>query len=43
MPTHVLAGPVAAGDSPELVAKWFEVPLIEVHAAVEFERSLLAA
>jgi uncharacterized protein (DUF433 family) len=43
VPTHVLAGPVEAGDSPELVAKWFEVPVAEVRAAVEFERSLLAA
>jgi uncharacterized protein (DUF433 family) len=43
VPTHVLAGPVAAGDPPELVAKWFDVPVREVRAAVEFEHSLLAA
>jgi uncharacterized protein (DUF433 family) len=43
VPTHVLAGPVEAGDSPALVAKWFEVPIGDVRAAVEFERSLLAA
>jgi uncharacterized protein (DUF433 family) len=43
VPTHVLAGPVEAGDSPELVARWFEVPVEDVRAAVEFERSLLAA
>jgi uncharacterized protein (DUF433 family) len=43
VPTHVLAGPVEAGDPPELVAKWFEVPVRDVQAAVEFERSLLAA
>ena len=43
VPTHVLAGPVEAGDSPALVAKWFEVLVTDVEAAVEFERSLLAA
>jgi uncharacterized protein (DUF433 family) len=43
VPTHVLAGPVEAGDSPELVAKWFEVPVDDVRAAAEFERSLRAA
>lgn len=43
VPTHVLAGPVEAGDSPELVGKWFEVPVPDVRAAVAFERSLLAA
>jgi uncharacterized protein (DUF433 family) len=43
VPTHVLAGPVEAGDSPDLVAKWFEVPVREVRAAIEFERSLLVA
>lgn len=30
VPTHVLAGPVEAGDSPELVARWFEVPIADV-------------
>ena len=43
VPTHVLAGPVQSGDSPALVAKWFEVSVADVEAAVEFERSLLAA
>lgn len=42
VPTHVLAGPVEAGDSPELVAKWFEVPVGDVKAAIEFERALAA-
>jgi uncharacterized protein (DUF433 family) len=43
VPTHVLAGPVEAGDSPELVGNWFEVPVGDVRAAVAFERSLQAA
>jgi uncharacterized protein (DUF433 family) len=43
VPTHVLAGPVEAGDSLESVSKWFDVPIQEVEAAVEFERSLRAA
>jgi uncharacterized protein (DUF433 family) len=43
VPTHVLAGPVEAGDSPELVGNWFEVPIHDVQVAVTFERSLLVA
>jgi hypothetical protein len=34
---------VEAGDSLESVSKWFDVPIQEVEAAVEFERSLRAA
>lgn len=43
VPTSVLAGPVLAGDSPEFVARMFQVSSREVACAVEFERELAAA
>lgn len=41
--TRVLSGHVAAGDSAQAVADWYEIPLARVKAAVSFERSILAA
>ena len=35
--THVLAGPVRAGDSYEEVAEWCEIPVEQVRDACELE------
>jgi uncharacterized protein (DUF433 family) len=45
VPTRTLYDAVIAGSgqSPEIVARWFGVPLDAVQAAVDYERSLLAA
>lgn len=45
VPTSVLFSAVAAGggQTHATVAKWFDVPIVAVEAAVRFERSLLAA
>ena len=45
VPTRVLYDAVLAGDGqpPELVARWFGVPIEAVEAAVAFEQSLPAA
>jgi uncharacterized protein (DUF433 family) len=45
VPTRALYDAVLAGDgqSPEVVAQWFGVPVDAVQAAVNFEQSLLAA
>ncbi len=43
VPTEVLVAGVDAGDSPEEVAEWFDVPLKAVHAAMKYERRPLAA
>lgn len=42
IPTRVLHGPVAAGDSPSEVAGWYEVTEADVLAACEFERKIHA-
>jgi uncharacterized protein (DUF433 family) len=39
-PTRVLAGPVRAGDSPELVASWFGVTTAEILAACAYEEKI---
>lgn len=43
VPTRMLAGPVLAGDSPDFVARMFDVNHREVECAVDFERGLAAA
>lgn len=43
VPTGVLFHAVQAGQSPEEVAHWYEVPARAVRDAVDFERSLRAA
>jgi uncharacterized protein (DUF433 family) len=45
VPTRALYEAVLAdgGQPPEAVAKWFDVPLAAVHAAVKYETGLLAA
>lgn len=43
VPTEVLMDGVDAGDSPEEVAKWFDVPLKAVQAAVKYEHRPIAA
>ena len=43
VPTEVLFNAVKAGQSPQEVAHWYEVPLESVRDAARFERSLLAA
>jgi uncharacterized protein (DUF433 family) len=40
IPTQILARSAKANRSIEEVAKWFEIKLISVREAVEFERSL---
>ncbi len=40
LPTDVLASLVAAGDSPSMVADWYEIPADCVTCAVEFEHSI---
>jgi uncharacterized protein (DUF433 family) len=42
IPTRVLYGPVQAGDSTAVVARWFKVAEAEVLAACEFERKMRA-
>jgi uncharacterized protein (DUF433 family) len=42
VPTAPLYRAVVAGDDPVIVAKWFEVPLEVVRAAMTFETSLAA-
>ena len=43
VPTEVLFNAVKAGQSPQEVAHWYEVPLQSVRDATRFEQSLLAA
>jgi len=40
LPTDMLASLVAAGDSPTMVADWYEVPVEAVEKAVAFETSV---
>ena len=40
VPTEILAGAVKVEGSPNAVAKWYDVPLVAVHAAVDFENRL---
>jgi uncharacterized protein (DUF433 family) len=42
VPTAALYRAVEVGDDPVLVAKWFNVPLDAVRAAIVFEKSLAA-
>lgn len=42
VPTRVLYGPVAAGDSPAEVARWYDLSEAEVLAACEFETKMRA-
>jgi len=43
VPTEALAASVDAGDSPEDVAEWFNVPLKAVRAALKYQHLPLAA
>lgn len=43
VPTTALYEPVAAGDDPELVARWFGIDPGQVEAAVRYEQELRAA
>jgi uncharacterized protein (DUF433 family) len=43
VPTDVLFHMVEAGESPEIVADWYQVKVRAVEAAVEFEQRLRAA
>ncbi len=43
IPTTVLYEPIAAGDDPVAVARWFRVEPEQVEAAVRFEREIRAA
>lgn len=43
VPTRVLYGPVQAGDSTLMVARWYRLKEAEVLAACEFERKMRAA
>jgi len=43
VPTEALVAGVDAGDSPEEVAQWFDVPLKAVQAAMKYERRPIAA
>jgi uncharacterized protein (DUF433 family) len=43
VPTTALYEPIAAGDDPEVVARWFGLDPEQVEAAVRYERELRAA
>lgn len=43
VPTSALFRAIQSGESPAIVANWYEVPLEAVLQSVEYERSLLAA
>ncbi len=43
VPTTALYEPIAAGDEPEIVARWFGLDPEQVEAAVRYERELRAA
>jgi len=41
VPTALLAELAAAGDSPEAISDWYELPVADVARAVQFEGRLL--
>ncbi len=43
VPTEALYSFFSAGDNPQIIAEWYEIPVETVERAVEFERALRAA